>query len=123
MFYAPDVEPSLDLATPILHISGLDNYVQPHPMSLRKKPLAVSSGAVPASGSGPGGGYMGNDFRAAYVPGLALTGTGQSVGLLEFDSGIYQSDITNYESLAGLPNVPVKPVLLDGYDGGPRRWQ
>src|ERR1700733_13345581 len=27
MFYAPDGEPSLDLATPVLHISGLDNYL------------------------------------------------------------------------------------------------
>ncbi len=29
-FYAPDVEPSLDLTVPILHISGLDNYALPH---------------------------------------------------------------------------------------------
>ncbi len=119
VFYALDVEPSLDLAAPVLHISGLDNYLLPHPMSLRRKPLGGSAGAVPASGSGPGGAYMGQDFRAAYVPGLALTGVGQSVGLLEFDSGYYQSDIAAYESLAGLPNVPVKAVLLDGYDGGP----
>jgi len=87
-------------------------------MSLKKTPLTGSTG-VPATGSGSGGAYMGNDFRAAYVPGVTLTGAGQTVGLLEFDSGYYQSDITNYEGLAGLPNVPVKPVLLDGYDGGP----
>ena len=30
-FYAPDVEPSVDFALPILHISGLDNYSLPHP--------------------------------------------------------------------------------------------
>ena len=30
-FYAPDVEPSLDLAVPVLRIAGLDNYVVPHP--------------------------------------------------------------------------------------------
>ena len=46
-----------------------------------------------------------------------LTGTGQTVGLVEFDSGYYQSDITAYENLAGLPNVPVSAVLLDGYNG------
>src|SRR5208283_2731808 len=85
VFYAPDVEPSLDLATPVLHISGLDNYRLPHPMIVRRTPPASSAGAVPASGSGPAGAYMGQDFRAAYVPGLALTGAGQSVGLLEFD--------------------------------------
>ncbi len=30
-FFAPDVEPSLDLETPVLAISGLDNYVKPRP--------------------------------------------------------------------------------------------
>ena len=30
-FFAPDVEPSLDLDTPVLAISGLDNYVRPRP--------------------------------------------------------------------------------------------
>jgi subtilase family serine protease len=32
-FYAPDVEPSVILAVPILDISGLDNYSLPHPNS------------------------------------------------------------------------------------------
>ena len=41
------------------------------------------------------------------------------VGLLQFDSGFYQSDITAYETLAGLPDVPVQPVLLDGYAAAP----
>jgi len=118
VFYAPDVEPSLDLATPVLHISGLDNYVLPHPMNLRKKPAGGPSGAVPASGSGPGGTYMGQDFRAAYVPGVTLTGAGQSVGLFEMD-GFYPSDIAAYASLAGLPAVPLKTVLLDGFNGVP----
>jgi len=117
-FYAPDVEPSLDLAAPVLHIGGLNNYLLPHPMNLRKIPAANAAGVVPASGSGPGGAYMGNDFRAAYVPGLALTGTGQSVGLVEFD-GYYPGDITNYAGMAGLPAVPLKNVLLDGFNGQP----
>src|SRR5712671_6943116 len=30
-FYAPDAEPSLDLAVPILEIGGLDTYALPHP--------------------------------------------------------------------------------------------
>jgi len=111
VFYAPDVEPSLNLTVPILHISGLDNYLQPHP-------LADTYGLVSTNGSGPGGTYMGKDFRAAYVPGTSLTGAGQTVGLLEFNSGYYQSDITAYENLAGLPNVPVSSRLLDGYNGG-----
>ena len=52
-------------------------------------------------------------FRAYRLPVL-----GRRSGLLEFDSGFYASDITNYETLAGLPNVPVQAVLLDGYSGG-----
>ena len=61
---------------------------------------------------------MGNDFRAAYVPDTALTGAGQAVGLLQFD-GYNASDITYYESQAGLPNVPLVNVLVDGASGHP----
>src|SRR5664279_43248 len=35
-FYAPDTEPSLDLAVPLLNITGLDNYSLPHRTSHRK---------------------------------------------------------------------------------------
>ncbi len=114
-FYAPNIEPSLDLATPILHISGLDNYVLPRPCLKQ----AGSGRAKPQTGSGPDGAYMGNDFRAAYTPGVTLTGAGQTVGMFELESGYYQSDITAYEQAANLPNVPVTAVLVDGYNGGP----
>ena len=43
-FYAPDVEPSLDLAAPVLHIGGLDNYLLPHPMNLRGNPPPAPRG-------------------------------------------------------------------------------
>jgi subtilase family serine protease len=117
-FYAPDVEPSLDLAVPVLHISGLDNYVVPRRSKL--KPVS-SDGATNVtcnggSGSGPYGGYMAKDIRAAYVPGVLLDGSGQSVGLLEFD-GYYPIAITEYESSNNLPNVTLTDVLLDGFGG------
>jgi uncharacterized repeat protein (TIGR03803 family) len=115
-FYAPDVEPSLDLTTPVLSVSGLDNFVLPHPC-LRVIP--PNEAKADATGSGPGGAYLGNDFRSAYLPGVTLTGTGQTIGLFELDAGFYQSDIAAYEALANLPNVPVTTVLLDGYGGGP----
>jgi alpha-tubulin suppressor-like RCC1 family protein len=111
-FYAPDTEPSVDFSVPILHVSGLDNYAPPHP-NVVVQPARVAVNVTPKAGSGPSGTYMGSDFRNAYVPGTSLTGAGQSVGLLQFD-GFYQSDITAYESQAGLPNVPITVVPVDG---------
>jgi hypothetical protein len=112
MFYAPDAEPSVDVAVPILHVSGLDNFELPHP-KLKIKPAAQPAGMTPNAGSGPGNAYMGNDFRAAYVPGVSLNGAGQTVGLLQFD-GYYSNDIAAYESQAGLPSVPLVNVPVDG---------
>ena len=112
MFYAPDREPSLDLTVPISHVGGLDNYSLPRP-SLKRAALVRA-----AAGSGPGGTYLGGDFRAAYLPGVTLTGTGETVGLLQFD-GYSSSDISHYESEAGLPNVRLSRVLLDNFNGHP----
>jgi subtilase family serine protease len=118
-FFAPDAEPSIDFDVPVLHVSGLDNFSIPRPASLKKNPLTNrSAGVAPAAGSGTGGSYMGKDFRAAYAPGVTLNGAGQMVGLVEFD-GYYASDITAYEQQAGLPNIPLQNVLLDGFSGTP----
>ena len=112
-FRAPDVEPSLDLAVPVLAVSGLDNFVVPHPCF---RPIALKMAKPDLTGSGPSGFFLGFDFRRAYAPGTSLTGTGQTVGLVEFD-GYYHQDVAAYETLAGLPNVPVTTVLLDGFNG------
>ena len=117
-FYAPDVEPSFASNIPILGINGLNNYALPRPLFHQATAAHRPLKAIPATGSGPSGTYMGNDFRAAYVPGTTLTGAGQAVGLLEFD-GYYTKDISTYESSNGLPNVPIQAVLLDNYDGVP----
>lgn len=113
LFFAPDSDPVVDDSLPIADVSGLNNYWRPHPRNLH-----LDTRQAPRSGSGAGGGYMGGDFRAAYLPGVALTGTGETVGLLEFD-GFYAADIANYESTAGLPAVPIQTVLLDNYSGTP----
>lgn len=116
-FFAPDGEPSVDLAVPLLHITGLDDYVLPHPASLHRVPHPLD--AEPQTGSGPGGSYKGFDFRAAYAPGVTMNGAGQYVGLLQFD-GYYPSDIYAYAASAGLStNVPLQNVLLDGSTGAP----
>ena len=61
---------------------------------------------------------MGKDLRNAYAPGANQTGAGQMVGLLAFE-GFYAGDITTYETMAALPNVPIQVVLLDGFNGIP----
>ncbi|GEM_PF-190851 len=125
-FYAPDAEPSLDLAVPVLSIGGLDDYFLPRPMSLRtsgfKKmgsaKLGSGTGGTPyATGTGPRGNFIGRDFRNAYAPGVSLDGSGQAVGLLELD-GYFPGDVTAYENLAGLPNIPLTNVLLNANLGG-----
>jgi subtilase family serine protease len=115
-FYAPDREPSLDLETKVLDISGLDNFVLPQPMNL--KTMSLSEARAYVTGSGPGGYFIGKDFRAAYAPGVSLTGSGQVVGLLEFD-GFYAGDVQKNAAQAGLPQVPTQTVLLDGFSGTP----
>jgi uncharacterized repeat protein (TIGR03803 family) len=114
-FYAPDVEPSVDASLKILDTSGLNNYSRPRPALHR---ASGTTAAHPASGSGPGGTWMGKDLRNAYAPGVTQTGAGQTVGLVAF-SAFYSGDITTYETMAGLPNVPIQIVLLDGFDGVP----
>jgi hypothetical protein len=117
-FFAPDTEPSVSAGLPLLSIGGLDNYSRPHPKNLRRTPLtAVTKGRL-RMGSGPSGNLAGFDYRAAYAPGVNLTGTGQQVGLLEFD-GYYPADIATYESQMGLPSVALQNILLDGFDGTP----
>ena len=115
-FFAPDSEPEIDAPVPIAHIGGLTNYWIPRPRS-RMRPLnSVELNATPRAGSGPGGTFRGNDFRAAYIPGVSLNGAGQMVGLLEFD-GYNPNDITSYEQNSGLGSVPLENVLVDGYSG------
>ena len=117
-FFAPDTEPSVGAGISISYIGGLDNFARPHPKNLRRSPLKVSAKATSQIGSGPNGNLAGFDYRAAYAPGVPLMGTGQMVGLVEFD-GYYAGDIASYESQTGVSNVPLQIVLLDGFNGVP----
>ncbi|HWD18451.1 MAG TPA: protease pro-enzyme activation domain-containing protein [Verrucomicrobiae bacterium] len=112
-FFAPDHEPTVDAALPIADVSGLNNYTLPRPKNLR-----TDAQAAPLTGSGSNGAYLGQDFRHAYLPNVTLTGAGQMLGLLEFD-GFYASDITSYETAAGLTPLPLQTILLDGFNGTP----
>jgi hypothetical protein len=91
-FLATDREPSLDLSTSVLRISGLSDYFAP----VRKD----------LNGSGPGFSYWGADLRAAYL-GVGSTcqnldGTGQVVGILADDT-FNTADLTQYENAQSPP--------------------
>ena len=117
-FFAPDTNPSVEAAVPVLDVLGLDDYILPHPLDLRRGMTNAPNGTSVTNdaekGSGPNGTYIGNDFRAAYVPGVTNTGTGQYIGLVEFGP-YWTNDIYTYETNAGLStNVVVSNVFLDG---------
>jgi subtilase family serine protease len=115
-FYAPDVEPVLDLSVPVIHISGFTNYSLPRPRS-KAISSAANPGAASIKGSGSQNGYFfGRDFRAAYAPNVTQEGQGQAVGIVAFD-GFDIHDITDYEDLMQIPHATVTTVLLPNCDG------
>jgi len=129
VFFAPSNEPIVPAGLQIQDIEGLDSLSLPHPHCRvtpgttgvpvqTAAPKIKSRSANPSAGSGPGGLYMGDDFRNAYAPGASLNGSGQTVALVQFD-GYFSSDIIAYETLTGRPNVPLQNVLIDGFNGLP----
>ena len=87
-FFSPDREPSLNLSVKVAHISGLDNYSVPRPMSVH---AANAQQVANVTGSGPGGSYLGSDMRAAYYGGTTLNGTGQAVGVFWSSRAIFSA--------------------------------
>jgi uncharacterized repeat protein (TIGR03803 family) len=119
-FFAPAVDPSLDIVVPVLSVSGLDNFVQPRPGGLETNHFRATASLATAwtTGSGPIGNFLGRDFRQAYAPGVTLDGSGQAVGLFELD-GYNPNDVADYENLAGQRPINLTTVLLDGFSGAP----
>jgi len=111
-FFAPDREPTVDLPFQLWHIAGLDNFSIPHPAGLHHRPANVTPNAT--TGSGPSASFLGSDMRAAYYGGTALTGAGQSLGLLEY----YGTDLadlnTYYANVQQTNNVPITLLSTDG---------
>jgi kumamolisin len=115
VFYAPDREPTLDSPVQLWHISGLDNYSIPRPnLSRRDATEAQNAGSNATTGSGPNASFLGSDMRAAYYGTGSLTGTGQSVGLLEY-YGTDLADLTTYyKNVKQTNNVPITLTSVDG---------
>jgi subtilase family serine protease len=120
-FFAPDREPSTNLAVKLWHVSGLDNYSVPHTLVQSRTAYAAAHGVTPESlvkhattGSGPSSAFLGSDMRAAYYGGTALTGAGQNLGLFEF-LGTDLADLTTYYKNVGQTNkVPITLLSTDG---------
>ncbi|MBE1162396.1 S53 family peptidase [Dyella acidiphila] len=120
-FFSPDREPTTALAIPLWHVSGLDNFSQPHPLYVKKSDYAAAQGISPeqvvshaTTGSGPSASFLGSDMRAAYYGGTALTGSGENLGLFEYE-GTNLSDLTLYfKNAKQTNNVPVSVISTDG---------
>ncbi len=127
LFFSPDREPSLELTVPVVHIAGLNNFSIPRPA------LSKANGLANTTGSGPGGSYLPNDMRTAYYGSATLTGSGQCVGLVEFDgynisdvvssfngAASYTSNGGNYSLSYTVPggggnfSIPINNVLVNG---------
>lgn len=110
-FFAPDREPSPNVAVPLLHIAGLDDYTLAR--SKLVKPSKSGITAKGLTGSGSGGQFLGSDLRAAYYGTGSLKGAGQSVGLLE-KAGYNINDVKAYfKSVNQSFTVPVHGVELN----------
>ena len=115
-FYSPDHEPTVNLPFQLWHITGLDNNSRPHPLYVKKSDYAKAHGIATkkvksnATGSGPGGSFLGSDMRAAYYQGTTLTGSGQNIALFEL-AGSDLVDLSTYYSNVG-QTEPYIPTLV-----------
>ncbi len=109
-FFSADTDPAIECQAAGVRVIGLDDFARPHRSQAAARPVDPKAAAT--GGSGPAGTYWGCNFRAAYAPGVSLTGAGQKVALVEFD-GYYPGDVANYAKKAGLRGVPVKDVCVN----------
>ena len=121
MFFSPDREPTTNLPFNLWHVSGLDNYSIPHPLYVKKSDYAAARGISTedvvkhaTTGSGPSASFLGSDMRAAYYGGTALTGSGQNLGLFEYE-GTDLADLSTYfKNVKQTNNVPITLLSTDG---------
>jgi subtilase family serine protease len=105
-YFAPAYELQTSSALPIQSVLGLQNMVKAkkHLVKGNARASASVSGITPAT------------IRSAYDLPSSVTGSGQSLALMELD-GYAASDITAYEKQFSLTTVPLSNVLVDGATG------
>jgi hypothetical protein len=112
-YFASNVAPTVDFGLPILGVSGLTDFVRPHSM-LKHAPAGVHS---EQTGSGPGGQFLGSDFRAAYYGTGSATGSGQALALIEFGQWNIADVQAYFTSVSQTNNVPIVLELTGGTSG------
>jgi len=112
-FYAPAYEIQVDASLPIVSVLGLENRLKlKSHLQRRNSKLISERPESQIAGLTPAG------IQQAYSFPTNLNGSGQTLALFELD-GFTASDITAYETMFGLPNVPLQVVLVDGASGSP----
>lgn len=139
VFFAPDANPTVptNLASTIQTIVGLDNAVvrtnsithrSTNPMAFLTRPPK----GVPLYGNGPAGGLSPADIKKVYNITGTQDGSGQVLGLLEYDGYnwdpldtvyMYPTDVRVYENYFGIYTgsgfrrtyPTIVPVLIDGF--------
>ena len=104
-FYAPDREPTAALSFSLWHISGLDNYSIPHPALVHANGQARE--VQRHDRFRPFGFFLRHRHARRLLRRTALTGSGQTIGLLEY-YGTDMTDLNTYFTNAKQTNnVPV----------------
>ena len=102
-------------------VTGLDTSRKATPnYSVLRRPggdAAMPSALQPVQGTGPYGTFSASDTRIAYnLNSTNLTGAGQTIGLVEFDSNYNQKDTLQYCAINGIKQPRVQNVFV--YSGG-----
>jgi subtilase family serine protease len=124
-FFANSTDPTLPayLASYVTYVGGLDNANQfSHPPVPAKHAPALTANAGKSCPAASSSAYIPSQLSKAYnydgLHNAGLQGQGQTVGVFELD-GYSASDVKAYTQCFGGGGVPVKNVILDGFNGKP----
>lgn len=108
-FFSADKEPTTDTPLALWHISGLDDFSPPRPASLHRTERLTH----PAAGITYDGFLVSSALRSAYYTG-SLTGTGQTVGLLQFTAFNPMDAALTFSNSGNANSVPINPISVAG---------
>jgi kumamolisin len=112
-FFANDTAPALpsSLATNVVGVLGLDNRYQRHHAAVQPRVCPPTCASAPYTPT-----QLRTGFGLTTAPLTSLTGTGQTLGLLELDD-FRQTNVTNYDTAYSLPVLTPQRQVVDGGPG------